>query len=223
MRKGFSILLPFLSAVLMLISAYAFAKVPSAAQPDAAPVQQSVMQIAASRGREGLGQGEFWWSNMPAAELCANRSYAAYDPAARQLLLRSGNRYVRVLETDVELTRGLSVSPHCRYIAAEVANGADAALVIWDAAAGTRAAELPAEAGNVPLVIWSPNGDRALIRAADDYLLWDSCTESALVLHPADEINAYPSVYWDERRDQVLIDGAAGALTFDLKTGSPLF
>ena len=228
MRKTLSILLLFVCAVL-IVSIYQSAhrgavETLSASEPIS---RRGIMNVAAITDRAGLGEGDFWWSNYPAGEICEHGSYPAYDPIARQLLLRRGTDFVYVFETNVDLSDGFSVAPGCRYIAGVTVSTQGEldrrTLVIWDVASGQRVAELPDSAGeSAPLVIWSPDGESALLRTSTAHFLWNGGDSGALILHAAQiaAIKDYPAAYWDYARGQLLVDGQDGVLAFDLRTGA---
>ncbi len=168
--------------------------------------------VSAAAATNGYGIGQFWWSNAPADVLCENGSYATYDTATQELALRRGD-FARVIERYVIVTNGISVAPECGYIAGAVADR----LVIWDVVSGKRSLELP-NASNDPLVLWSPDGDSALIAADGSYYLWRD--DEALALDTPLRLSAYPSVYWDGAHGQVLVGTEGGVLAFDTASGA---
>ena len=91
-------------------------------------------------------------------------------------------------------------------------------LVIWEVASGARVIELP-NADRDPLVLWSPDGESALIAADGSYYLWRDGSAVALSTPPL-SIPAYPSIYWDATRAQVIVGADGGVLAFDTASGA---
>ncbi len=209
MRTSVSILL-LIVAVVLGISA----NNGSSAAAQAASEAAASANANATQSRSGYGVGQFWWGNTPANALCEQNSYPVYDAAASRLLLMRGGEFARVLESDLAVTDGISAAPECHYLAASVADR----LVIWDVARGARVIELP-NAARDPLVLWSPDGESALIAADGNYYLWRDGGAVALSTPPL-SIPAYPSIYWDAARAQVIVGADGGVLAFDTASGA---
>ncbi len=174
----------------------------------------AVLAANAAAASSGYGVGQFWWSNTPASAICEQDSYPVYDAGASELLLMRGGSFARVLERDLAVSGGISAAPECHFIAGSVADR----LVIWDVARGERVIELP-NANSDPLVLWSPDGESALIAADQSYYLWRDGGAVALSTPPL-SIPAYPSIYWDAARAQVIVGTDGGVLAFDTASGA---
>ncbi len=176
MRTSVSILLLIVALVLGI----------STNSSNSAAVQaesEAAASANARNSRSGYGVGQFWWSSTPASAICEHDSYPVYDAAASELLLMRGGEFARVLERDLAVSGGISAAPECHFIAASVADR----LVIWEVASGARVIELP-NAARDPLVLWSPDGESALI-AADQIVLpvarrWRGIADYAAAEHP---------------------------------------
>ncbi len=68
-------------------------------------------------------------------------------------------------------------------------------------------------------MLWSPDGESALIAADGSYYLWRDGGAVALSTPPL-SIPAYPSIYWDAARAQVIVGAEGGVLAFDTASGA---
>ncbi len=207
MRTSVSILLLIVAIVLGI----------STSESNHAAVQaesEASASANATKSRNGYGVGSFWWSSTPANTLCEHDSYPVYDAAASRLMLMRGGDFARVLENDLAVSGGISAAPECHYLAGSVADR----LVIWEVASGARVIELPNASGD-PLVLWSPDGESALIAADGSYYLWRDGGAVSLTTPPL-SIPAYPSIYWDAARAQVIVGADGGVLAFDTASGA---
>ncbi len=169
-----------------------------------------------------------------------------YDLVSRQLVLRDKTTLetFQVLDTDLNYTDQISLSPDCRYVMGEVhvVSNADVPyddaplddiyrdylsedVVIWDVETGIRFAEFPNPYswGRASNVFWSPDGVRAIVQTANGRFLLNLVTGESKLLTFASEyggsIDSYPKSYWDYERGQVLVEGLGSVYAFDMQTG----
>ncbi len=188
-------------------------------------------------------------SSIWRGDTCSSMT-TSYNTELRQLEVRDlqTDALLRVIESNLNQTNYLQMSPDCRYVGGEVAiigsgdTPYDAAplddidrdrrsedYVFWNVETGERIYEFqhPYRWDTYSGVWWSPSSERAVVRTTEGYFILDAAASQAALLlfnEPGANtyragINSYPQVYWDYQRGQVLISGWSGVFAFDMQTG----
>lgn len=155
----------------------------------------------------------------------------------------SSHEIIFVIEENSNPVSNVFWSPNCEYLSAHVSTipggniPYDAAplddtfidelsyeVVFWNVKTGMRLQSFarPYEYLSPALVVWSPNGERAIVRTTLGHFLFNLTENTSMLLtYPAGtwEIDANFQIYWDYQRGQVLISGWQGVLSFDMRTG----
>jgi hypothetical protein len=217
------------------------------ATPSAQPMQ--VLSANPLEGETGMSQPHYQWYGWviyESTEQC-DGLVAQYEPKSRQIVLVDveTRQVTRVLQEDADPVGAFMWSPGCRYVhARESFTGGnhyydDAPfddiyrddlsynIVFWDAQNGGRLYAFPRpyrfETGST--VVWSPGGERAIVRTTQGYFIYyPAGNQAALLIYPEDNgrsnaINTGFHVYWDYPRGQVLVSAWGGVNAFDMSTG----
>lgn len=211
--------------------------------PDAAAPLPTQLPNNPLDGKNGMtrypNDTYLWYSYVGDFQQCGQLA-ANYVASSNELVLfdHTTRKTLYVLAEHVNPVADVAWSPGCRYVIAAFSGTSTQAsdydnapvddyggniIVFWDVQTGKRLTEFQRIAGGTNVrVMWSPSGERALIRTPEGYFIYEPATNTKVLLtYPTNSgaINTWYEAYWDYSRGQLLVTGWNGVIAFDMRTG----